>query len=317
LAGIILKNKNCQVPVKDRKMKLNITIAILTMAFCALVIVVPAQAYVIPQIGGGQQSGFPMVMVEVFFDGQSIFVFDEYVHPWSTLAWSAAPFLRPLVPPAAFDPTKSWKVLIGKAYNFQYGWDAALLDEYTYPFPPGSAVWVKVLDQTPELETYYRDAAYAPIFGTPDVCGIPSSDIWKWDKGMRHNTYAVADTFYGRLYADYKVYLGNATTGAELVDSGDNPIYGSALVTFRWLRPCPYILEGDINYDCVVDFYDYTLLADQWHGSCSYPYWCDEADIDQSTAVDLMDLYLLAQNWLIDCQQTPSDPQCVTRPGPL
>jgi hypothetical protein len=250
-------------------------------------------------------------MPDIFFDGQNVFVLGGF----STLAWSAAPFLRPLVPPAAFDPNKSWKVLIGKAYNFQYGWDS-VFDEYTYPFPPGSAVWVKVLDQTPELETYYKDAGYAPIFGTPDACGIPSPDIWMWNKGMIHNTYAVADTFYGRLYANYKVYLGDAATGAELVDSNGNPLYGSALVTFRWLRPCPYILQGDINYDCIVDFYDYALLADEWHNSCSSPYWGDESDINHSTMVDLTDLGLLTQNWLIDCQQTPSDPQCVARPGP-
>jgi len=298
-------------------MKFNLTVAILAMALCAIIIVPPARAYVTPKIGGGQVSWVPMIMPEIFFDGQNIFVFDEDVLPWATLAWSAAPFLRPLVPPDEFDPNKPWKVLIGKAYNFQYGWDSALLDEVTYPFPQGSAVWVKVLEQTLVLETYYKDASYAPLFGTPDACGIPSPDIWKWDKGMRHNAYAVVDTFYGRLYADYKVYLGNAATGAELVDSSGNPLYGSALVTFRWLRPCPYILEGDINYDCVVDFYDYALLADEWHNTCSAPYWCDESDIDQSTTVDFTDLDLLIQNWLIDCQQTPSDPQCVTRPGPL
>jgi hypothetical protein len=298
-------------------MKLNIMIVILTLTICVITIVSPAYAYVIPQIGGGQQSGFPMIMLEIFFDGHSIFVFDEYAQPFSTFAWSTAPFLRPLVPPAAFDPNLSWRVLIGKAYNFQYGWDSALLDETTYPFPTGSAVWVKVLDQSPVLETYYRDAAYAPLFGTLDACGIPSPNIWKWDKGMRHNTYAVADTFYGRLYADYKVYLGNATTGAELVDSNGDPCFGSALVTFRWLRPCPYILQGDINGDCIVDFYDYALLADEWLNTCSSPYWCDDGDIDHSTAVDLLDLELLSQNWLIDCQETPSDPKCVTRPGPL
>ena len=297
-------------------MKFSLKIAILTVAICALIIMSPAYAYVTPKIGGGQESGFPMIMPEIFFDGQDILVFDEDAQPWSTLAWSAAPVLRPLVPPDEFDPTKSWKVLIGKAYNFQYGWDSALLDEYTYPFPPGSAVWVKVLAQTPILETYYKDMGYLPIFGTPDACGIPSPDIWKWDKGMRHNAYAVVDTYYGRLFADYKVYLGNATTGAELVDANGNPLYGSSLVTFRWLRPCPYILQGDINYDCIVDFYDYALLANEWFNSCSGPYWCDEGDIDQNESVDLIDLGLLTQNWLIDCQQTPSDPCCVSRPGP-
>ena len=134
---------------------------------------------------------------------------------------------------------------------------------------------------------------------------------------MRHNTYAVADTFYGRLFADYKVYLGDATTGAELVENQMAALsHGSAQVTFRWMRPCPYILQGDINSDCIVDFYDYVLLADEWRTAFSVPYWADETDINQSS-VDLIDLYLLAQNWLINCQQTPSDPQCVIRPGPL
>ena len=109
---------------------------------------------------------------------------------------------------------------------------------------------MKVLDQTPLLESYYKDAGYAPIFGTPDACGIPSPDIWKWDKGMRHNTYAVADTFYGRLFADYKVY-GRCDYRRKLVEPNGSPSYGSAQVTFRWMRPCPYILEGDINSDCI------------------------------------------------------------------
>jgi hypothetical protein len=298
-------------------MKFNVmTAIILGWAIFVLVIISPVQAYVTPKIGGGQQGGFPMIMPEIFFNGNSVLVFDEYAQPWATFAWTAAPFLRPLIPPDEFDPNKSWKVLIGKAYSFQYGWDSVFLDEITYPFPAGSAVWVKVLDQTPFLESYYKDAGYAPIFGTPDACGIPSPDIWKWDKGMRHNTYAVVDTFYGRVFADYKVYMGDYVTGDELVEPNGSPRYGSALVTFRWMRPCPYILQGDINGDCIVDFYDYVLLANEWRNPSSDPYWADETDINKSTSVDLIDLGLLVDNWLIDCRQTPSDPQCVPRLGP-
>jgi hypothetical protein len=304
-------------------MKLNATIIMLTVAICTLVLVLPAHAvYVTPKIGGGQV-GAPMIMPEIFFDGHSVFVLDEYAQPFITFAWSAAPFLRPLVEPNEFDPNKPWKVLIGKAYNYQYGWDSALLDEYTYPFPSGSAVWVKVIDQTPFLDTYEKDNSYAPLFVTPDACGMPSPDIWMWNKGMRHNTYAVADTYYGRLSATYKVYIGNApsdppspTDGEELVNAQGQPLYTPAYVTFRWIRPCPYILQGDINGDCIVDFYDYVLLANEWRNPSSAPYWADETDINQNTSVDLIDLDLLTQNWLIDCQQTPSDPQCITRPGP-
>jgi hypothetical protein len=299
---------------KGLKMKPNIIIAILTAVIVALIIALPAWAYVTPKIGGGQV-GAPMIMPEIFFDGHSIFVLDNSGNTFSTFAWFAAPYLRPLIEPNEFDPNK-YNVLIGKAYNFQYGWDAALLDETAYPFPGGSAVWVKVLNQSPVLDTYDKDFGYEPNFGTPDACGIPTSDIWMWNKGMRHNVYAVPDTYYGRLFADYKVYLGNADTGAELVDSNGNPCVASALVTFRWLRPCPYILQGDINSDCIADFYDYVLLADEWRNPSSDPYWADETDINQSTSVDLIDLGLLVDNWLIDCFQTPGNPACVPRPGP-
>jgi hypothetical protein len=295
------------------------TCVMLAGIISALIIGTPLQAaYVTPKIGGGQYGGFPMIMPEIFFDGESIYVFDEDGYPWSTLAWSTAPILRPLVPPAAFDPTKPWAVLIGKAYNFQYGWDSAFLDEYTYPFPPGSAVWIQVLKQTPELETYYKDGGYAPIFGTPYANGNPSPDIWWWNKGMRHNVYAVPEDFYGRLSADYKVYLGNASTGAELVNGNGQPLYGSAFVTLRWLRPCPYILEGDLNVDCIVNLSDFNLLAAKWLDSTCYnPDWCEESDIDHSGTVDMSDAALLTENWLIDCFATPDDPECFTRPGPL
>jgi hypothetical protein len=307
-------------------MKLNVmTAIILTGAIFSFVIVSPVQAYVTPKIGGGQEGGFPMLMPEIFFNGQSIIVYDESGYLWATFFWSAAPYLRPLIPPDEFDPNKSWKVLIGKAYNFQYGWDSAFLDEITYPFPPGSDVWVKVLNQTPSfLDCYDKDYGYIPIFGTPDACGIPSPDIWRWNKGMRHNNYAVPDTYYGRVSATYKLYLGNALSdppqpsdGNELVDSNGVPLYGSAIVTFRWLRPCPYVLQGDINSDCIVDFYDYVLLSNEWRNSCSDPYWCDESDINKSTAADLTDLLILTENWLIDCFQTPGNPACVPRPGPI
>jgi hypothetical protein len=300
-------------------MKFNIIPAKLALIICAIIIAATAQAYVTPKIGGSQVTGIqaPMLMPEIWFDGQSIHVTDEYGGPWDIFAWLQSPYLRPLVEPNQFDPSASWKVLIGKAYNYQYGWDSGLLDTTTYPFPPGSAVWVKVLNQSPELESYYKDGGYAPIFGTPDVCGIPSPDIWLWNKGMRHNAYAVADSFYGRLFADYKVYLGDATTGAELVEPNGSPAYGSALVTFNWLRPCLYILQGDLNADCVVDFYDYAILANQWLDStCSAPFWCDEADINKAGSVDLLDMELQMNNWLLDCQATPDNPQCSPRPGP-
>jgi len=45
-------------------------------------------------------------------------------------------------------------------------------------------------------------------------------------------------------------------------------------------RNCEYVLAGDLNDDCKVDFSDFEILAD---------------------------------NWLIDCNLNPSDPACVPK----
>jgi hypothetical protein len=219
--------------------------------------------------------------------------------------------LRPLSPPNEFDPKEPWAVLTGKAYNFQYGWDSALWDEITYPSPVGSAIWVKVLRQSPELAVYFKDGGYAPLFGTRDAQGNPSPDIWMWDKRMRHNTYAVPVSFHGRLSADYRVYLGDAVSGAEFLDPNGEPLFESATVTLRWVRPCPYALEGDINSDCVVNSDDLLLLADAWlDPPCAAPDWCGQCDVDRSGAIDILDMDMLMGHWLIDCRKTPLDPAC-------
>jgi hypothetical protein len=266
-------------------------------------------AYIIPRIGGGKTVGFPMIMPEIFFDGQRIHIFDENQQPFPTLESCVAPVLRALEPPDEFDPSAPWFVLTGKAYNFQYGWDSAYLDEFTYPFPAGSGVWVQVLEQSPELETYYRDAGYAPIFGTKDSSGVPSPDIWYWDKGMRHNTYAVPEEYYGRFSATYKVYLGDRTTGAELVDPNTAvPRYGSSIITCTWMRPCPVIVPGDIDRNCIVDLGDFALLAGKWLSSgCSSPCWCDESDMDHDTVVGVPDAAAVFDNWLMDGLASPSE----------
>ena len=294
-------------------MKFKVMIVTAVTTICALIIAAPTGAYVWPMIGGSQVEG-DMIMPEIWLDGTIIRVSDEYWQPWPVFAWSQSPFLRPLVEPNEFNPAAPWAVLTGKAYNWQYGWDSGLLNEYP---PLGSDFWLKVLYQTPGLETYWGDSTYAPIFGTLDSQGNPTPDIWKWNMGMMHNVYAVPESFYGRLFATYKIYIGDSTTGDELVDSNGQPIYQSTTVTFRWLRPCLYILQGDLNADCIVDFLDFSIVTNQWLDStCTAPYWCDEADIGKTGAVNMNDFDLLSGKWLTDCHQTPSDPCCSPRPGP-
>ena len=297
------------------------TAAVGVLVALVLVLTTPVRTrgdYVKPTRGGAQMGGTqaPMIMPEIFFDGVGINVVNADQRPWPAFPWSQAPVLRPLSPPNQFDPTQPWAVLTGKAYNFQYGWDAAMWDETSHPTPPGSAVWIKRLRQSPELTVYFKDGAYAPLFGTPDANGTPGPDIWMWDKRMRHNTYAVPESFYGRLSADYKIYLGNATSGAEFVDANGVPLFKSALVTLNWIRPCPYPLPGDINSDCVVDSNDLLLLADKWlTPSCSAPDWCDECDINRDGSLDMVDMTLLMDNWHVDARPSALDPAPMQKPG--
>ena len=46
------------------------------------------------------------------------------------------------------------------------------------------------------------------------------------------------------------------------------------------IRGCQYLLDGDLNDDCKVDFSDFVMMA---------------------------------ANWLIDCDQTPENPACIPK----
>ncbi len=186
--------------------------------------------FVRPSLGGDQESpmtGAGMKHAMINFDGSDISVHLGTETP--------TPTLRELQPPNEFDPTKPWGVLIDKAYNAQHGW---LIDGIWAP-PAGLAVWIEELSSSPELEVYQGgmymsptmiDAqTFDPIFGTDG-----SSNIWKWEGMMIHNAYAVATPSAASYSATYRVYLGDAVTGIEPLQSG-SPIYGSDIVTFNFI----------------------------------------------------------------------------------
>ena len=50
--------------------------------------------------------------------------------------------------------------------------------------------------------------------------------------------------------------------------------------------------------DCVVDLYDFAMLAGHWIQGCAEPYWCDDGDYDRSGRVDTWDLAEMADAWL-------------------
>ena len=66
--------------------------------------------------------------------------------------------------------------------------------------------------------------------------------------------------------------------------SGKNVVWkgfdGSDYEIFMAVYPCPYILAGDLNDDCKVNFVDITSIA---------------------------------SNWLIDCFADPCNPACVPK----
>ncbi|GJM25277.1 MAG: hypothetical protein DHS20C16_16920 [Phycisphaerae bacterium] len=115
-------------------------------------------------------------------------------------------------------------VLDGTAYNDQYGW---IFEGFNVP-SAGEAIWIEMESQTAGLETYEggmrpmkASHSYDAVFGTDG-----SPDIWRFDRVMTHNWYAV--TAPGEYLATYKVYVGDETTGAE------NSAYTPTSVTLTW-----------------------------------------------------------------------------------
>lgn len=107
---------------------------------------------------------------------------------------------------------------------------------------------------------------------------------------------------------------GTYTLILRVADAIDN-IYTSRLAVDGLKIECNYVLAGDINSDCVVNFYDFALLANQWLNTCDSTL-CNGADINPTPdgTVDFTDLAVLAANWLVDCGVIDPNPMiCVPR----
>lgn len=192
-------------------------------------------ADVLPAIGGGQvtaSSGAPMKHIGISFDGVNL-----EAHVGDSVS---IPQLRKLSETDQFNAAEAWAVLDGKHYNFQYGW----VPEGIWSPPAGAAVWIEHQDASSNLEVYeggrfmsegtIRAMTFDPLFGTSG-----SSDIWKWHGVMTHNAYAVADPQAPEYMASYRVYMGDADSGAELFDAAGAPLYGSDEVALTFSSPVP------------------------------------------------------------------------------
>jgi hypothetical protein len=178
--------------------------------------------------GGGLNTNAPMIHVDIFYD------YGSNVMHATLAAHDATPQLLPLPAGYAFDSRSNYYVLSGKAYNYQYAWNPG----GTFSPPAGAAVWIECLSASPGLECYDGPGnkmispprTYAPIFGTAD-----SSTRWQWYGQMAHNSYAVLNPTNSVYSAQYRIYFGDAVTGAPDAYSG----YGDATITLTWLVDLP------------------------------------------------------------------------------
>ncbi len=60
-----------------------------------------------------------------------------------------------------------------------------------------------------------------------------------------------------------------------------------------------YQMEWDFNFDCIVNFKDFAILAQFWmYSNCNEPDWCNGADMDRNNIVDSIDLCNFSEYWL-------------------
>jgi len=163
----------------------------------------------------------------------------------------------------------------------------------------------------PPIDTWTQvnQASISVGSGIYSVRGISvSENLSSWASVI--SKYGSYDLSYVRLGMGNKGYTGSFTSYVD-----DFVLNGTTYVMEPLPEPpCMFVLAGDINDNCKVDFYDFALFATEWLAEgCDEPDWCGGADFDLSGDVTLIDLDELAQNWLIDCQANPSNPACVPK----
>ena len=173
-------------------------------------------------------------------------------------------------------------------------------------------------------EYFFSTGDYMPYDDTATIKLIP--DPCSNSVGLTEILLAkksVADVNSYQCMSGWKPFthdFNDANAGTYMLtvrvqDAIDN-IYTSRIAVDALKIECRYLLAGDINSDCVVNFYDFAILANQWLNTCSPQTPCS-ANINEptpDTIVDFADLAVLAEHWLIDCGVIDPDPAvCVPR----
>lgn len=163
-------------------------------------------------------------------------------------------------------------VLNGSRYNGQYGWLAGGF----ISLPPGTAIWVELIEQTPGLRTY-EAVTFEPLWGTGDA-----SMRWKWNGVMVHNWYAAERC--GKYEARYSVYVGDAVTGVPTAG------YAAGECTLYW-QYVPDESHGDVDNDGDVDLHDFAQLqrCATGDGPAVMPSTCGCVDFNGDDDVDAED----------------------------
>lgn len=209
---------------------------------------IPSQAEVIivnPSRGGGLETNAPMIHADIVYDAAKKELRAQVDTNY------ARPRMRALPSGYSFNMETKYRVMSGKSYNFQYAWNPGA----AFAPPPGGAFWIECLQTTPGLETYDGPGnktenpprPYTPIFGTS---GSPRT--WKWYGRMAHNTYTLRNPITNVVSAEYRIFIGNAETGARDDFAG----YPETTVTLTWdIDPpvfvSPHLAGGQLSGDMI------------------------------------------------------------------
>lgn len=140
-----------------------------------------------------------------------------------------------------------------------------------------------IIDGAPDPELILTTLPFTTIAGYHIGVNTALNRIYIFGNPPSYNTLYTIDgttgTDLGSILLGTGVSIGNMA-----VDSTNGRIYIAAGTPsgreLFVLQDCQYVLAGDLNDDCRVDFFDFAAMA---------------------------------ANWLVDCDVTPGDPACVPK----